>query len=107
MGYDDCVLEHLNEFNNSVTNLISNEAKMDEEDHCVALLHTFPDSCDNLVITIGSTVKKLVLDGVKDDLPSKEVRRKAIESTNMVLSIHGIEQEKKEERNEKTQIPWT
>jgi hypothetical protein len=48
---------------------------MDEEDHCMTLLCSFPDSWDNLVMAIGSTVKTLVLDEVMVALLSEEVRK--------------------------------
>jgi hypothetical protein len=48
---------------------------MDEEDHCMTLLCSFPDSWDNLVMAIGSIVKTLVLDEVVVTLLSEEVRK--------------------------------
>jgi hypothetical protein len=86
MGDGDSVAKHLNAFNNIVTQLISFGVKKDEEDHCMTLLCSLPDSWD-LVMTIGSIVKNLVLDEVVPTLLSKEVRQKALESTNEALVV--------------------
>ena len=51
------------------------------------LLCSFPNSWFNLVMTIGSIVKNLVLDEVVPTLLSKEVRQKALESTNEALVV--------------------
>jgi hypothetical protein len=44
MGDGDSVVEHLNAFNTIVTQLILVGVKMDEEDHCMTLLCSFPIS---------------------------------------------------------------
>ena len=64
MGDGDSVTEHMNAFNTIVTQLISIEVKMDEEDSCITLFYSLPNSWDNLVMAIGSIVKTLVLDEV-------------------------------------------
>jgi hypothetical protein len=47
---------------------------MDEEDRCMTLLCSLPDSQNNLILVIGSTVNTLVFDEVMVALFSKEVR---------------------------------
>ena len=60
----------------------------------MALLCSLPNSWDNLVMTIISIVKKLVLDEVMDTLLSKELRRKAYKSSNEALVVCGRSNEK-------------
>jgi hypothetical protein len=64
MGDDDFVAKNMNTFNTIVTQLISVGVKMDEDDHCMTLLCSLPNSRDNLVMAIGSNVKIIVLDEV-------------------------------------------
>jgi hypothetical protein len=72
---------------------------MYEEDHCMTLLCSFPNSWDNLVMAIGSTVKTLVLHEVVASLFSEEMRKKSSETTSKALSFSwNIKEEKKEER---------
>jgi len=47
---------------------------MDEEHHCMQLLCSFPNSWFNLVMTIGSIVKALVLGEAVDNLLLEEVK---------------------------------
>jgi hypothetical protein len=61
MGDGDYVAKHLNAFNTSATWLISVGVKMDEKDCCMPLLCYVPNSWDNLVMAIRSTVKTLCL----------------------------------------------
>ena len=77
----DFVLEHLNSLNTIVTQLISVGVQMDEEDYCITLLCSFPNSWDNLVMAIGSTIKALVLDEIMVSLVSMEVRQNNSKST--------------------------
>jgi hypothetical protein len=63
---------------------------MNEEDCCMTLLCSFPDSWDNSVMAIGSTIKILVLDEVMATKLLEEVSWKASESINEALVVHGI-----------------
>jgi hypothetical protein len=57
MGDGNSVARHMNTFNTIVTQMISVGVKMDEEDFSMTLLCSFPDSWDNLVMSIGITMK--------------------------------------------------
>ena len=59
MKYGDSVTEHLNAFNTVVSQLSSIEIKILDEDKCISLLCSVPDSWDSLVITIGSNATAL------------------------------------------------
>jgi hypothetical protein len=50
----DSVAEHLNAFNTVVSQLVSVEIKISDEDKCISLLCSLPDAWDNLVVAIGS-----------------------------------------------------
>ena len=49
------VTNHLNAFNTFVSQLISVDIKMEEEDKFITLFCSLPDSWDNLVVALGST----------------------------------------------------
>jgi hypothetical protein len=51
----DSVTENLNAFNTLVSQLVSVNIMIVEDDKCITLLCFLPDSWDNLVVEIGST----------------------------------------------------
>jgi hypothetical protein len=70
----DSLAEHLNSFNTMVSHLISVEIKILDEDKCISLLCYLPDSCDSLVVAIGSNTTSLKFDEVVSSLLSEEMR---------------------------------
>jgi len=78
----DSVTEHLNAFNTMVSQLSSVEIKISEEDKCISLLCSLPDSWDSLVIAIGSNATTLQFDEIVSALLTKEMRRKNMENQN-------------------------
>ena len=62
---------------------------MEEEDKCITLLCSLPDSWDNLVVAIGSSTKStLKFEDIVSSLLSEEMRRKSMESQNVdALSV--------------------
>jgi hypothetical protein len=71
----DSVTEHLNAFNTLVSQLVSVNITIAEEDKCITLLCSFPDSWDNLVVAIGSTTQSaLKYEDVVSSLLSEEMR---------------------------------
>jgi hypothetical protein len=71
----DSVAEHLNAFNTMVSQLVSVEIKISDEDKCISLLFSLPDLWDSLVVAIGSNTTTLNFDEVVSSLLSKEMRR--------------------------------
>jgi hypothetical protein len=76
----DSVTEHLNVFNTLVSQLVSVNITIAEEDKCITLLWSLPDSWDNLVVAIGSTTQStLKYEDVVASLLSEEMRRKSMD----------------------------
>jgi hypothetical protein len=64
----DSVEEHLNAFNTVVSQLVYVEIKISDEDKCISLLCSLPDSWDILVVAIGSNTSALKFDEVLSSL---------------------------------------
>jgi hypothetical protein len=75
----DSVVEHLNAFNTLVSQLVSVEIKILDEDKCISLLCSLPDSWDSLVVAIDSNTTTLKFDEVVSSLLSEEMRQKNME----------------------------
>jgi hypothetical protein len=58
----DSVKDHLNSFNTVVNQLVSVEIKISDEDKCMILLCSLPDSWDSLVVSIGSNTTTMKFD---------------------------------------------
>ena len=76
----DSVTKHLNAFNTVVSQLSSVDIKISDEDKCINLLCSLPDSWDSLVIEIGSSATALQFDEIVSSLLMEEMRRKNMES---------------------------
>jgi hypothetical protein len=94
----DSVTKHLNAFNTLVSQLIYVDIKLEEEDKCITLLCSLPDSWDNLVVAIGSTNQQSALkfEDVVASLLSEEMRRKSMGEHNMdALMVRGHSKERR------------
>ena len=78
----DSVTEHLNAFNTVVSQLLSIDIKISDEDKCISLLCSLPDSWDSVVIAIGSNATALQFDEIVSSLLMEEMRHKIMESQN-------------------------
>jgi hypothetical protein len=70
----DSMAEHLNAFNTMVSQLVSVEIKISDEDKCIILLCSLLDSWDSLFVAIGSNTTKLKFDEVVSSFLSEEMR---------------------------------
>ena len=77
-----------------VTQLTSVGVPMDEEERCQILLCSLPNSWDNLVMAIGSTVVILKMEDVVGSLLSEEIRRKVSLNVKEALSVRGRPKER-------------
>eukprot|EP00253_Pinus_taeda_P006956 PITA_06956 len=78
----DSVTEHLNVFNTVVSQLLSVDIKISDEDKCISLLCSLPDSWDSLVNAIGSNATALQFDEIASALLTEEMRRKNMDNQN-------------------------
>jgi hypothetical protein len=77
----DSVTEHLNAFNTLVSQLVFVNITIAEEDKCITLLCSLPDSWDNLVVEIGSNTQyTLKYEDVVSSLLYEEMRQKSMDS---------------------------
>eukprot|EP00253_Pinus_taeda_P028611 PITA_28611 len=76
----DSVTEHLNAFNTVVSQLSSVDIKISDEEKCISLLCSLPDSWDSLVIAIGSNATALQFDEIVSALLTEEMRQKNMDN---------------------------
>jgi hypothetical protein len=81
MSDDSSMTEHLNVFNNVLSQLSSMDINITNDEKCISLLCSLPDSWDNLVMAIGSNITTLVLEDLVASLLLEEMRRKNIEGS--------------------------
>eukprot|EP00253_Pinus_taeda_P018237 PITA_18237 len=82
MNNEDSMTEHLNAFNTMVSKLLSVDIKILDENKCISLLCSLPDSWDSQVVSIGSNATTLQFDEIISSLLTEEMRRKNMESQN-------------------------
>jgi hypothetical protein len=82
------VAEHLNTFNTMVSQLVSVEIKVSDEDKCISLLCSLPYSRDSLVVAVGINTTALNFHEVVSSLLSKEMKLNNMEghSTNTLFA---------------------
>jgi hypothetical protein len=92
----DSMTEHINAFNTLVSQLVYVNITISEEDKCITLLCSLPDSWDNLVVAIGSTTQsKLKYEDVVASLLSEEMRWKSMDGhSTYSLFVRGRTQER-------------
>jgi hypothetical protein len=91
----DLVAEHLNAFNTVVSQLVSVEIKISDEDKCISLLCSLPNSWDSLVVAIGSNTTALNFDEVVSYLLSEEMKQNNMEGQSIdALFARGRSQER-------------
>jgi hypothetical protein len=93
--YGDSMIEHLNAFNTLVSQLVSINIMILEEDKCITLLFSLPDSWDNLVVSISSTTQStLKYEDVVAYFLSEEMRWKIMDGhSTYALSMRGCTQD--------------
>eukprot|EP00253_Pinus_taeda_P013320 PITA_13320 len=86
----DSVTEHLNAFNTVVSQLVSVDIKISDEDKCINLLCSLLESWDSLIIAIGRNTIALQFNAIVSSLMMEEMRQKNMENQNGdALSVRG------------------
>jgi len=81
----DSMTKHINSFNTMVSEILSIDIKIYDEDKWIILLCFVPDSWDSLVVAIGSNSTTLAFDDVVSSL-LEEMSKKNME----IQSINGL-----------------
>ena len=74
--------ELLNTFNIVVSQLFYIDIKISDEDKCISLFCSLPNSWDSLIIEIGSNATALQFDEIVSYLLMEDMRWKNMESQN-------------------------
>jgi hypothetical protein len=82
MKDEDSVAEHMHAFDIVVSRLLSVDIEISNEDKCIILLFSLPESWDSLIVPIGSNTTTLSFDDLVSSLLSKEIRWKNMEGRN-------------------------
>jgi predicted exporter len=87
----DFVREHINSFNTLISQLVSVNIMIAEEDKCITLLCPLPDSWDNLVVAIGSTTQSILkYEDAVASLLSEEMMQKRMDGHSIdALFVRG------------------
>jgi len=72
----DSLIEHPNGFNTMVSQLFSIDIKISNEDKCITLLFSLPESWDSLLVAICISATTLNFDDVVSSLLSEDMRWK-------------------------------
>jgi len=89
------VANHLNPFNTMVSQLVYVKIKISDEDKCINLLFSLPNSWDSLVVAIGSNTTDLKFYEVVSSLSLEEMRQKNMEGQSTdALFARGRSQER-------------
>ena len=98
MEDNDAVTEHMNVYNNLVSQINFIGIKMVKEDKCITLLCPFPNSWENLIVAICSASQvTLKFDEIVSSLLSQEMRLKTMDTQSMdSMSMIGFHQERNE-----------
>jgi hypothetical protein len=90
MSDGNSIIENLNAFNTVISQLFYVDIKITEEEKCISLLRSLPDSWHNLVMAIGSNSTTLMLEDVVSSLISEEMRKKNMKGlTKDALMVRG------------------
>jgi hypothetical protein len=91
----DSMVKHFNTFNTVVSQLVSVEIKISNEDKCIILLFSLPYSWDSLVVAIGSNTNALKFDEVVSSVLLEEMRWKNMDGqSTYALFSRGHSQER-------------
>nr|KYP63829.1 Retrovirus-related Pol polyprotein from transposon TNT 1-94 [Cajanus cajan] len=83
MSENMSVRDHLDNFNRIILDLQSIGVKVDDEDLAIILLCSLPKSYENFIDTMLYGRDSITLNNVKDNLQSKELKRRVVSSSNM------------------------
>ena len=78
-------MEHLNFFNKIISELLTVDVKIDEEDKALILLSSLPESCDHIITSIFYGKEILILEEVTLTLLSNEIRKRPNQEEQTVL----------------------